>query len=84
MTPSTTHRLLSVPTDTRLYLNWPLPRVSLRRRVFSLLFGEENPSSPSVDRAAFRAAFDLLHTDPEASAAAFRALGYNVTIRKSR
>lgn len=84
MTPSTSHRLLSVPSNTRLYLNWPIPKVPVGRRIYRALFGGAVPVKPNVDPVSFHAAFRMLDTNPEISAEGFRALGYTVTVEPNR
>lgn len=80
MKPSYQHRFLSVPTGTRLDLQWPRAQVSLRAQVQGLFGARKTAGTPAeVDADAFRAAFKTLADDPAASATAFGALGYTVT-----
>lgn len=84
MTPSTIHRFLSVPTNTRLYLTWPAPKIAWKRRVYRALFGGAAPEKPNVDPVLFHAAFGMLDSNPDLSAEGFRELGYTVTVEPNR
>lgn len=80
MKPSTHHRFLSVPTNTRIDITWPTGRKTWRERIAGAIFGGTgNDPSYVVDRSSFRAAVKAVGHDPAEAANGFAALGYQVT-----